>query len=48
MNALSVDGRRLLWSVANEGGKFVYKSVSGVFEVNPNIAGKRGGGGGYP
>ena len=39
--------RRLLWSMANEGGKFVYKSVSGVFEVNPNIAGK-GGEGGYP
>ena len=35
--------RRLLWSMANEGGKFVYKSVSGVFEVNPNIAGKGGG-----
>ena len=31
--------------MANEGGKFVYKSVSGVFEVNPNIAGKGGGGG---
>ena len=46
MNALSVDGRCLLWFVANEGGKFVYKSVSGVFEVNPNIAGKGGGGGG--
>ena len=38
--------RRLLWSMSNEGGKFVYKSVSGVFEVNPNITGKLGGGGG--
>ena len=36
-DCISVNGRRLLWSVANEGGKFVYKSVSGVFEVDGAI-----------